>query len=192
MKLNIKEKRGRKPGSKNKIKRISKIYNTKTKNKSKKNELSKTDSKTKASPGPDKNSYKNIKDLTSLNTINGSYQSLDKKPAEKAEEQIKEEKYVSLNKKETAKPEVKPAAVKGKFAIQLASFKKKSEAEGLVGKLNAGGYDVYYKRFKVPGKGYWYRVRKGGFSTRNEAEAYKSRLNLTKYHISSFFVTVED
>ncbi len=162
------------------------------KNKSKKNELSKTDSKTKASPGPDKNSYKNIKDLTSLNTINGSYQSLDKKPAEKAEEQIKEEKYVSLNKKETAKPEVKPAAVKGKFAIQLASFKKKSEAEGLVGKLNAGGYDVYYKRFKVPGKGYWYRVRKGGFSTRNEAEAYKSRLNLTKYHISSFFVTVED
>ena len=128
----------------------------------------------------DKNKYKKINDLSSLNAKDTSAQSFDKKSQEKEQEQIKEEKYVSLNKKEPVKPEVKPAAGKGNFAIQLASFKKKSEAAGLVGKLNAGGYDVYYKRFKVPGKGYWYRVRKGGFSTRNDAEAYKKKLKSDK------------
>ena len=108
------------------------------------------------------------------------------------EEQIKEEKYVSLQKKETSRPVIKPSAIKGKYSIQLASFKNKNEASKLVGKLNEGGYDVYYKRYNVPGKGYWYRVRKGGFSSRKEAEAYKNGLNLTKYHINSFFITAED
>ena len=148
----------------------------------------------------DSNKFKQIKDLNSLNTGDSLFKStvtkkennLGKKSQEKIEEQIKEDEYVSLQKKEINKSVVQPLAIKGKFAIQLASFKKKSEASELVGKLKANGYDVYYKRFEVPGKGYWYRVRKGGFSTRNEAEAYKSSLSLSQYHISSFFVTVED
>ena len=164
-----------------------------------KKETPKTVTKT-ASSNTDNKKYKKINDLSSLNSKNGSYQYKDKNKQNstntelkgKAEEQIKEEQYVSLNKKETLKPKVTTPAARGKFAIQLASFKKKSEAAELVGKLNSSGYDVYYKRFKVPGKGYWYRVRKGGFSSRNEAEAYKSSLNLTKYHINSFFVTTED
>jgi len=167
---------------------------------SKQQELSKTKTKPLPHSNQDKEKYKKINDLSSLNAKNGSYQSTNKKELnsvnnklqEKTEEQIKEKEFVSLNKKETNKPEIKTSPVKGKFAIQLASFKKKSEASHLVGKLNAGGYDVYYKRFKVPGKGYWYRVRKGGFSSRNEAEAYKASLNLTKYHINSFFVTAEN
>lgn len=165
-----------------------------------KKDKQKTTSKSVSSSKTGTNKYKKINDLSSLNTGNGPYQNNDKnkqvstgtKSGSKVNEQIKEDKYVSLNKKETLKPNVTTPAARGKFAIQLASFKKKSEATELVGKLNSSGYDVYYKRYKVPGKGYWYRVRKGGFSSRNEAEAYKSSLNLTKYHINSFFVTTED
>ncbi len=158
----------------------------------------------KQEPVPSSNTvngqYKKLNDLSSLNSNYGSYQSLDKnkqitadeKSEDKTEEQIKEEKYVSLQKKEASKPAIKPSAIKGKYAIQLASFKNKSGASKLVGKLNAGGYDVYYKRFNVSGKGYWYRVIKGGFSSRKAAEAYKNGLNLTKYHINSFFITAED
>ena len=165
-----------------------------------KQQLSKTNTKPVPSSNTAGGQYKKLNDLSSLNSNYGSYQSLDKnkqitadeKSEDKTEEQIKEEKYVSLQKKEASKPAIKPSATKGKYAIQLASFKNKSEASKLVGKLNAGGYDVYYKRFNVPGKGYWYRVRKGGFSSRKEAEAYKNGLNLTKYHINSFFITAED
>ena len=165
-----------------------------------KQQLSKTNTKPVPSSNTAGGQYKKLNDLSSLNSNYGSYQSLDKnkqitaddKSEEKSEEQIKEEKYVSLQKKEASKPAIKPSAIKGKYAIQLASFKNKSGASKLVGKLNAGGYDVYYKRFNVSGKGYWYRVRKGGFSSRKEAEAYKNGLNLTKYHINSFFITAED
>ena len=143
---------------------------------------------TSAASGKDSKQYKEIKDLNSLNAFGGSYQSPDKKTDVNKDGQIKEEKYVSLKDEEKPKPKVSPTAqVKGKFAIQLASFKKKSEASDLVNRLKSGGYDVYYKRAKVPGKGYWYRVRKGGFSSRNEAEAYKSTLNLSKYNIKSFY-----
>jgi len=166
----------------------------------KKQELSKTNTKPVPSSNTAGGQYKKLNDLNSLNSNYGSYQSLDKnkkitadeKSEDKTEEQIKEEKYVSLQKKEASKPVIKPSAIKGKYAIQLASFKNKSEASKLVGKLNEGGYDVYYKRYNVTGKGYWYRVRKGGFSSRKEAEAYKDGLNLTKYHINSFFITAED
>jgi cell division septation protein DedD len=166
----------------------------------KKQELSKTDTKPVPSSTESGGQYRKLNDLSSLNSNYGSYQSLDKnkqitadeKSEGKDDEQIKEEKYVSLQKKGTVKPEIKTPIIKGKFAIQLASFKNESEASELAGKLNAGGYDVYFKRYNVPGKGYWYRVRKGGFSSRKEAEAYKNGLNLTKYHINSFFVTPED
>ena len=148
---------------------------------------------TSAASGKDSKQYKEIKDLNSLNAFGGSYQSLDKKTGVNKDDQIKEEKYVSLKETEKPKPKVSPTSqLKGKFAIQLAAFKKQSEAADLVSRLKAGGYDVYYKKAKVPGKGYWYRVRKGGFSSRNEAEAYKSTLNLSKYNIKSFYVTVED
>jgi len=165
-----------------------------------KQELSKINTKTASLSNTAGGQYKEINDLSSLNNSYGSYQSLDKnkqitpdeKIEENNEEQIKEEKYVSLQKKETPKPEIKEPVKKGKFAIQLASFKNESEASDLAGKLNAGGYDVYFKKYNVEGKGNWYRVRKGGFSSRNEAETYKNSLNLSKYHIKSFFVTPED
>jgi len=98
-------------------------------------------------------------------------------------------KQASIKKSEAVKkPPVKSS---GKFAVQLASFKKKSEAADLVSRLQASGYDVYYKRFKVPGKGYWYRVRTGSFSTRQEAEKYNRSLNLSRFQINSSYVTPE-
>lgn len=147
---------------------------------------------TAASSGKENKKYKEINDLSSLNAFSGSFKSTDRKAEVSSDAGIKEEKYVSLKKKETPKPQAETSAGKSRFAVQLASFKKESEASDLVSRLKAGGYDVYYKKSKVPGKGYWYRVKKGGFTSRKDAEEYKKTLNLSKYNLSSFFITIEN
>lgn len=130
-----------------------------------------------------------INDLSSLNLEN-----------KKFEQQITLEptKKEALEKVEVAKIQAEPKARAKKtknsktFAIQLASFKERSEAEKLVNKLNSKGHNAYFEKFNVPGKRYWNRVRIGGFETRNEAENYKGALNFKDLYIKSFFVTFED
>src|SRR6185369_14337308 len=55
----------------------------------------------------------------------------------------------------------KPAAVKGTFAVQTASYQDKHEAEELKARLVAKGHAAYIVESSVPGKGTWYRVRVG-------------------------------
>ena len=78
------------------------------------------------------------------------------------------------------------------FAIQLASFKNRYEAEKLVNKLNSRGYKAYFEKTHISGKGYWNRVKIGGFKTRTEAEKYKKTLNFDDLFIKSFFITLEN
>jgi cell division septation protein DedD len=55
----------------------------------------------------------------------------------------------------------KPAAAKGTFAVQTASYQDKHEAEELKARLVAKGHAAYIVESSVPGKGTWYRVRVG-------------------------------
>ena len=150
---------------------------------------------------------KKSEELNELTSLNEKATAKKKSPGQDAQEvevlkepDIKEQKFESLETPKAppsvAKKETKSAALNtpatGKFAIQLASFKKESEASQVVNGLKSEGYNVYYKKFKVPGKGSWYRVRIGGFANRADAEKYKSTLKLSKYGISSFFVTPEE
>ncbi len=76
------------------------------------------------------------------------------------------------------KREQKPAMqVKGnifrdgdKYQVQVMSVKSKSVAETEADKLKSQGYNAFVMQVEIPGKGTWYRVRIGNFSTLEEAE----------------------
>lgn len=80
-----------------------------------------------------------------------------------------------------------------KYAIQLASVKENDKAAEIVEKLRIRGYNAYSVKADIPEKGVWYRIRIGGFETRDQAFEYKSSLTLDDLflHSVNFFVTEE-
>lgn len=79
-------------------------------------------------------------------------------------------------------PQPKPAATtapatRGRFAIQVGSFKEAGSANTLVKRLRSKGHAAYQLRTEVPGKGVWYRVRVGAFDSRSAAESSLAKLN---------------
>jgi len=92
------------------------------------------------------------------------------------------EKAVSPEKKNAVKEPAKtvpgqaptaataPADVKGKYLLQVASYKEKEKAEQVAGKLGAMGYAPRVVATDLREKGIWYRVQVSGFATREEAQ----------------------
>lgn len=64
----------------------------------------------------------------------------------------------------------------GTFAVQIASTPSEDGAEALVQKLRAKGHKAGVVAVDIPGKGAMYRVRVGGFSSRDAANAYQDKL----------------
>jgi cell division septation protein DedD len=60
----------------------------------------------------------------------------------------------------------------GKYTIQLASFDNKPESQSFADAFIASGYDAIINEVNIEGKGTWYRVSIGLFSTLNEAKDY--------------------
>jgi DedD protein len=65
-----------------------------------------------------------------------------------------------------------PAQVKGRFTLQLSSFPDRLEADLFAKKYAAQG--AFIVTSEIPGKGTWYRVRMGNFSSAAEATAAKA------------------
>ncbi|MGI5863185.1 MAG: SPOR domain-containing protein [Myxococcales bacterium] len=57
----------------------------------------------------------------------------------------------------------------GSLAVQIASLPSRSDADKLVEKLAAKGFDAYVVAADIPGKGQYFRVKVGAFETRQEA-----------------------
>lgn len=64
------------------------------------------------------------------------------------------------------------AGAKGKFTLQLSSFPDRLEADMFAKKYAAQG--AFIVTSDIPGKGIWYRVRMGNFSSAAEATAAKA------------------
>jgi cell division septation protein DedD len=62
------------------------------------------------------------------------------------------------------------------FTLQAGSFEKKEHAEELFQELQKKGYPVFLEKADLKGKGVWYRVKLGEFSTRAEAEKFREEL----------------
>jgi len=58
---------------------------------------------------------------------------------------------------------------KGRFTLQLSSFKDKLEAESFQADLKAAGYRSYLVQAEVEGKGTFWRVRFGKYQTYQQA-----------------------
>jgi cell division septation protein DedD len=68
------------------------------------------------------------------------------------------------------------AARGGRFTLQIRAFQEREKAEELVEHLRQRGLEAYLTEGEVPGRGRWYRVRVGRFSTREGAQEQLQRL----------------
>jgi cell division septation protein DedD len=81
-------------------------------------------------------------------------------------------------KKEEPKPAVarakkvdtKKPPKKGRYTVQIASLKSDQAALNLKNKLKQKGYDAYFEATDLKGKGVWYRVKVGNFSSKADAK----------------------
>jgi cell division protein FtsN len=103
---------------------------------------------------------------------------------------VKEEKEVKEGKKE--KPEVLPPkepkevsrakVLENIYYVQVSSFQEKEKAEVLSNMLIKKGYSVHVIPVEIEGKGFWYRVRLGGYKSLKEAQEVKKKV-ATEEHI---------
>ena len=68
------------------------------------------------------------------------------------------------------------SASNAKYSVQVGSYPTMKEATRIVDKWRSKGYPAYMMIADIPDKGRWYRVRMGGFQSRNEASHYLARL----------------
>lgn len=66
-----------------------------------------------------------------------------------------------------------PAGRAGGYQLQVSSFRSQAEADTFSGQLRARGHKAYVVEAKVSGRGTWYRVRIGPFSTQRSASLYR-------------------
>lgn len=69
-----------------------------------------------------------------------------------------------------------PPADKATFAVQIASTPSEEGAKALADRLRAQGHKAGVVKAEIDGKGAMYRVRVGGFASRDEASAYRAKL----------------
>jgi SPOR domain len=75
------------------------------------------------------------------------------------------------------------------FTVQIKASPTRADADEEVRQLKAQNISAYIVKSDVPGKGVFYRVRAGVFSSRNDASKYGANLQ-QRGVISEFFVTI--
>jgi DedD protein len=83
-----------------------------------------------------------------------------------------------------------PAGREGGYQLQVSSFHTQGEAQGFADQLRARGHKAYVVEANVPGRGIWYRVRVGPFTTQHAAAEYRAEFE-GKEHVVPFIVTPE-
>jgi DedD protein len=69
-------------------------------------------------------------------------------------------------------PQEETAPKGGSYTLQLAASPTRAEADRHVAKLRGKGYAPYVVAAELPGKGTWYRVRMGSFTSKEAAEKF--------------------
>ena len=76
----------------------------------------------------------------------------------------------------------------GGYQLQVSSFRSQAEANHFADQLRARGHRAHVTEARVQGRGTWYRVRVGPFSTQQQAVSYRSSFE-QKEHVVPFVVT---
>ncbi|WP_394850301.1 SPOR domain-containing protein [Pendulispora brunnea] len=80
-----------------------------------------------------------------------------------------------------------PVGHEGGYQLQISSFRSAQEATKFADQLRARGHKAYVREAHVPGRGTWYRVRVGPFSSQQAAAAYRGRFE-AKEHVVPFLL----
>jgi cell division septation protein DedD len=83
-----------------------------------------------------------------------------------------------------------PAGHEGGFQLQVSSFRTQGEAQGFADQLRARGHKAYVVEAHVPGRGTWFRVRIGPFTTQHAAALYRTSFE-SREHVVPFIVPPE-
>ena len=81
-----------------------------------------------------------------------------------------------------------PPGSEGAFTLQVVSYEAREPAESFAATLRSRGHKAFVAQADVPGRGRFFRVRVGPFTTRKEAEAYQGRFEHDE-HMHSLVVT---
>jgi DedD protein len=124
--------------------------------------------------------------------------SVGKKPADgepariKVPQRLKDEEVTETGNSAASKQQAPPKKAapssaqnsRLRYTLQIASYQEKEMAESDIKSLKQRGYAAFIVSSELPGKGTWYRVRLGSFSSKASAEKLQKEL-LAKESISS-------
>ena len=82
------------------------------------------------------------------------------------------------------------AVRQGQYAVQLASFPDLAIAKEMEASLKSKTYPAYIETVNLPGKGTWYRVKVGGFTSEDEARKYGNDMITAEPDVQSVLVTM--
>lgn len=88
-------------------------------------------------------------------------------------------------------PVIQTNPFQGRYSIQVGSYTNVDEAHAMVGSWKTRGYQAFLVSADIPGKGLWYRVRLGGFNTKEEAQTYLNELTLREQQVDAFIAPNE-
>jgi cell division septation protein DedD len=83
-----------------------------------------------------------------------------------------------------------PEGHEGGYQLQVSSFHTQAEADSFADQLRARGHKAYVMEAHVAGRGTWYRVRIGPFSTQHAAAQYRATFE-SREHVVPFVVPPE-
>src|SRR3989337_2759286 len=94
-------------------------------------------------------------------------------------------------------PELEKKEIEAKITPTPSPIEKQTNLETkkvklIVNNLKSKGYPAFIKTAEVPGKGTWYRVRIGTFTTRVTAKLYANNLKNLEPSIKFVFITVNN
>lgn len=78
----------------------------------------------------------------------------------------------------------------GKYTVQLASFPDLQIAKEMEETLKSRTYPAYIEKVNLPGKGTWYRVKVGNFTTEDEAKKFGNDMISVEPDVKSILVTL--
>lgn len=78
----------------------------------------------------------------------------------------------------------------GSYTVQIASFPDLEIARKMERTLLSKAYPAYIEKAELPGRGTWYRVRVGKFTTKEEARQYGSDIQTVEPEVGSVLVTL--
>jgi len=79
------------------------------------------------------------------------------------------------------------SGAEGGWQVQVSSFRTQAEGDAFATQLRARGHKAHVQRAEIPGRGTWFRVKIGPFSTQGEAIKYRSSFE-AKEKIPGFVV----